>query len=88
MSSDGGVNILTPANGFSEYDVARKDVPAGIPYWIVDVSEIPTDREFRNAWEADAELLGEPHGVSIGQEAWAIENQERLQNLEVINDNN
>jgi hypothetical protein len=31
--------------------VAAKDVPEGKPFKIVDVSEIPTDRLFRNAWE-------------------------------------
>jgi len=31
--------------------VAAKDVPAGKPYKIVDVSNIPTDRTFRGAWE-------------------------------------
>ena len=28
-----------------------KDVPAGKPHRIVDVSELPNDRTFRNAWE-------------------------------------
>ena len=32
-------------------EVAAKDVPAGKPYKIVDVADIPTDRTFRNAWE-------------------------------------
>lgn len=32
------------------------------PYWIVDTSEIPTDRTFRDAWEIDETALGEPHG--------------------------
>lgn len=31
--------------------VAAKDVPAGVEYQIVDVSDIPSDRTFRNAWE-------------------------------------
>jgi hypothetical protein len=31
--------------------VASKDVPAGTPYKIIDVEEVPTDRTFRNAWE-------------------------------------
>jgi len=31
--------------------IAAKDVLAGKPYKIVDVSEIPEDRTFRNAWE-------------------------------------
>jgi hypothetical protein len=36
--------------------IAAKDVPAGKPYKIVDVADIPSDRTFRNAWtvnEAD-----------------------------------
>jgi len=31
--------------------VANKDVPAGKPFKIVDVTDIPTDRTFRDAWE-------------------------------------
>ena len=32
-------------------ELVAKDVPSGVPYKIVDVSEIPTDRTFRDAWE-------------------------------------
>ena len=32
-------------------ELAAKDVPSGSQYKIVDVSEIPSDRTFRNAWE-------------------------------------
>ena len=31
--------------------IAAKDVPAGVPFEIVDDSTIPADRTFRNAWE-------------------------------------
>ena len=31
--------------------IAAKDVPAGVPFEIVDASTIPADRTFRNAWE-------------------------------------
>ena len=31
--------------------IAKKDVPAGVEYKIIDASAIPTDRSFRNAWE-------------------------------------
>lgn len=50
---DGGLAILIPAPecGLSVEEIAAKDVPAGTPYKIVDVSEIPEDRTFRNAWE-------------------------------------
>lgn len=37
--------------------IAKKDVPTGLKFKIVDVSEIPSDRTFRNAWEInEAEL--------------------------------
>ena len=31
--------------------IANKDVPAGKPFKIVDVTDIPSDRTFRDAWE-------------------------------------
>jgi len=34
-------------------EIAAKDVPPGKPYRIVDVSDIPTDRSLRDAWEYD-----------------------------------
>jgi hypothetical protein len=49
--------LVTPAVFRDETDeefltwIAAKDVPAGLQYFIVDASEIPTDRTFRNAWE-------------------------------------
>jgi hypothetical protein len=52
-NNNGGVSILTPAPecGLTIEEIAAKDVPAGKPYKIVDVADIPTDRTFRNAWE-------------------------------------
>lgn len=51
-TDDGGVAIIIPADcGLTIEEIAKKDVPAGKPYKIVDVSEIPEDRTFRNAWE-------------------------------------
>lgn len=54
-NDDGGVSILIPTPEYlAEHtieELAAKDVPAGKPYQIVDVSEIPEDRTFRNAWE-------------------------------------
>jgi len=37
--------------GLTIENIAIKDVPAGKPFKIVDASEIPSDRTFRNAWE-------------------------------------
>ena len=52
-TEEGGVSIIVPAPecGLTIEEIAAKDVPAGNPYKIVDVSEIPSDRTFRKAWE-------------------------------------
>jgi hypothetical protein len=50
---EGGVAIIVPAPdcGMTIEQIAAKDVPAGLPFRIVDVADIPTDRTFRAAWE-------------------------------------
>ncbi len=54
-TDDGGVAVIIPAPEYLEThtidELIAKDVPAGKPYKIVDVADIPTDRTFRNAWE-------------------------------------
>ena len=54
-NDNGGVSILIPTEEYlAEHtieELAAKDVPAGKPFKIVDVADIPTDRTFRNAWE-------------------------------------
>jgi hypothetical protein len=52
-NDNGGICILTPAPecGLTIEEIAAKDVPAGKPYKIVDVADIPSDRTFRGAWE-------------------------------------
>jgi hypothetical protein len=52
-TDDGGVAVIIPAAecGLTIEEIAAKDVPAGKPFKIVDVVDIPTDRTFRNAWE-------------------------------------
>jgi hypothetical protein len=54
QTDEGGVAIIVPADcGLTIEQIAAKDVPAGKPYQIVDVADIPTDRTFRNAWEME-----------------------------------
>lgn len=54
-TEDGGVAIVIPAPEYLEThtieELVEKDVPAGVEYKIVDVSDIPEDRTFRDAWE-------------------------------------
>ena len=51
-TDNGGVAVIVPADcGLTIEEIATKDVPVGKPFKIVDVSDIPTDRTFRSAWE-------------------------------------
>jgi hypothetical protein len=54
-NDEGGVSVIIPSpEALEQYGIqaiAIKDVPAGKPFKIVDVADIPTDRTFRNAWE-------------------------------------
>ena len=59
-TNNGGVAIEIPApewlaqEGNTMEVLAQIKVPEGTPYKIVDVTDIPTDRTFRNAWEYTA----------------------------------
>ena len=59
QNDEGGVSVITPAPncGLTIEQIAKKDVPTGKAYKIVDVADVPSDRTFRNAWEVDADTL-------------------------------
>ena len=67
----GGIALITPAIdcGLSVDEIARKDVPAGRPYVILDTVDVPTDFTFFDAWEGD---FSQPHGTGVGSHAWFI----------------
>ena len=52
---DGRVAIIAPAKNEARTveQIAKKDVPTGKKYKIVDVSGISSDRSFRDAWTVD-----------------------------------
>ena len=59
--TDAGITIIVPTpdalQSMTIEQIAQKDVPTGLNYKIVNVSEISTDRTFRDAWTIDeAEL--------------------------------
>jgi len=70
---EGGVAVLIPSKRclltHTIQEIAEKDVPAGKPYKIVSVDDIPSDRTFAGAWEVDeAELTdgtGGEHNMFI-----------------------
>jgi hypothetical protein len=60
-NQDNSINIIVPTpealQSLTVEQIAKKDVPTGLKYKIVDVSEVPSDREFRNAWTIDENEL-------------------------------
>jgi len=62
---DGSVSIITASNKALLFatigQIAEKDVPHKLSYWIVDDAVVPTDRTFRDAWEI-GDSFGEPDG--------------------------
>ena len=67
-NNDGGIAIVNPTDEALSFmtidEIAKKDVPTGLPYKIVEDSEIPTDRTFRDAWTVDEDLLTDGVGAA------------------------
>jgi len=63
-NTDGSIGIIIPADcGLTVEQIASKDVPTGLNYKIVNVSNISSDRTFRNAWTIDDAELTDGVGV-------------------------
>tara|TARA_R100001015_G_C4584184_1_gene140303 strand:+ start:715 stop:963 length:249 start_codon:yes stop_codon:yes gene_type:complete len=69
--TDGVISIIIPApealESMTIEQIAQKDVPAGLKYKIVDVSEISSDRTFRDAWTIDDTELIDGTGANHGR---------------------
>ena len=67
-NSDGSVAVIHPTHEALEImtseEIALKDVPTGVAFAIVEDSDIPTDRTFRNAWTIDDSFLTDGVGVA------------------------
>lgn len=61
-NDEGHLTFVYPAAecGLTVQEIAKKDVPAGKPYLIVDDEFVPKDHTFFNAFEAD---FSQPHGI-------------------------
>lgn len=57
------VAVVIPCEcGLTLEQIGKKDVPVGVPFWIVDADTLPADRTFRDAWELDVAGMGAPTG--------------------------
>lgn len=67
FTPEGGVAIIVPSQEaldmYGIQAIALKDVPAALPFQIVDVTDIPSDRTFRAAWEVDPATLTDGVGA-------------------------
>jgi hypothetical protein len=68
---NGSITVVYPTGELAIEEVCRKDVPAGVPYKVVNKADLPEQySEFFNAWEAD---FSSPDGHGIGSDAWFAE---------------
>lgn len=71
QTDEGGVAVIIPTpEAIGQYGIeaiALKDVPAGKPFKIVDSSDVPSDRTFRDAWEVDPATLTDGVGAESDQ---------------------
>lgn len=65
--------MVFPAGEISVEEVARKDVPFGVAYLIVDDADIPADFSTSAAWVVDFSV---PSGLGLGPHRWHIEQAE------------
>jgi hypothetical protein len=61
--STGIVCVVYPSGESTLDYITKHAIPKDCSYWIVQDTDIPKDRSFRDAWELDLDSLGEPDGV-------------------------
>lgn len=80
-----GVAIITPTGELSIEEVAKKDVPTGVPYRIVNDDEVPSDRTFRNAWtDSNGIKVDMPKATEITKDRLRAERTPLLEAQDVL----
>ncbi len=77
----GGIVLVYPVLdcGLSIEEIARKDVPANVPYLLLEADQVPSDHTYFEAFTAD---FSQPNGYGIGAEAWFAEREANRVSLE------
>ena len=57
-NKNGSISVMSPSGELSDEETAKKDVPTGVKYKIIDASDLPDDYEFFNAWEYNFDKNG------------------------------
>lgn len=58
-------------------DIARKVVPAGDPFLLIHTSDLPGDRTYQEAWEAD---FTNPDGYGEAERPFRLEDEDASSN--------
>lgn len=68
--SESGVSLMIPylPCGLTVLEIGQKDVPDGVPFWIVDSAEVPDDIP-QEAWEINESTMPAPDGYGGTYEA-------------------
>jgi len=68
-NGSGGVCVVSPNYkcGISVEEIARKDVPEGVPYKIIDRSQVPEDLE------GYSPSFDSHDGIGVGHKKWFAE---------------
>jgi hypothetical protein len=64
---NGAIAVVIPTGELPLSEVAKKDVPAGTPYLLINAADVPTDSAVLEAWEVD---FSSPDGHGIGADAY------------------
>ena len=61
IDAEGELRVITPSPealvNYTLREVAEKDIPAGLPFLMVDQVDVPSDRAERQAWTVDPATL-------------------------------
>lgn len=76
-NTNNSISMCVPTGEICVEDVAKKDLPEGTPYWIVDFETeeklqelLGSKMQFFNCLELDDDIVGEHHGISLGHDKW------------------
>jgi hypothetical protein len=64
---NGTIAVVIPTGELPIAEVAKKDVPAGVPYLLINAADVPADRTAFEVWEVD---FSNPDGHGIGADAY------------------
>ena len=79
-----GLSVVTPADQEKIDEVIEKSIPEGAEYKIIKASDIPNDRDFREAWEyASGVDINLEKAKEVQRNRWRQARQPLLQELDI-----